>query len=86
MACETMYHVKQPLTTVQLARMLGIGRATIYRWLKDGSIRPSIEPKLKQVDSGLVFQPMGWTADDLARIRKWMAENYRHDKAKGGRK
>jgi predicted DNA-binding transcriptional regulator AlpA len=78
--------MRPPLTTVQLARMLGVGRATIYRWLKNGSIRPSIEPKLKQVHSGMVFQPMGWTAEDVARIRKWMDENYRPDKAKGGRK
>ena len=78
--------MKRPLTTVQLARKLGVGRATIYRWLKDGTIRPSIEPRLKQVGSGLEFQPMGWTADDVAGIRKWMDENYRPDKAKGGRK
>ena len=78
--------MKRPLTTVQLAQMPGVGRATIYRWLKDGSIRPSIGPKLKQVNSGLVFQPMGWTAEDVTRIRKWMADNYRPDKAKGGRK
>ena len=71
---------------MQLAKVLGVGRATIYRWLKDGSIRPSVEPKLKQVDSGLVFQPMGWTADDVVRIRKWMADNYSPDKAKGGRR
>ena len=78
--------MKKPLSTVQLAKVLGVGRATIYRWLRDGSIRPSIEHKLKQVDSEVVFQPMGWTADDVARIRKWMVENYRPDKAKGGRK
>ena len=80
--CETLSHVKKPLTTVQLARVLGVGRATIYRWLKDGSIRPSIKPKLRQVDSNLVFQPMGWTADDVARIRKWMRENYMPQRAR----
>jgi excisionase family DNA binding protein len=74
------------LTTVQFARVLGVGRATIYRWLSEGQIVPSIKHEFVQVAGERVFQPMAWTEQDVKRIQQWMAKNYRPDKAKGGRK
>lgn len=76
----------KPLSTVQLAKVLGVARATIYRWLREGHISPSIEHGIKRIAGKIVFQPMAWTGQDVQRIRKWMDENYRPDKAKGGRK
>ena len=74
------------LTTMQLAKVLGVGRATIYRWLREGHISPSIKHEVVQIAGKTAFQPMAWTDKDVKRIQQWMAENYRPDKAKGGRK
>jgi hypothetical protein len=74
------------LTTMQLARVLGVGRATIYRWLHDASISPSIKHEVVQIAGKTAFQPMAWTDKDVKWIQQWMAKNYRPDKAKGGRK
>lgn len=74
------------LTTMQLAKVLCVGRATIYRWLSEGHISPSIKHEVVRIAGKTVFQPMAWTDKDVKRIQQWMAENYRLDKAKGGRK
>ena len=54
------------LTTTQLAKVLGVGRATIYRWLDAGSI---------QASATAGDQPV-WTEGDVRRVRKWMRDNY----------
>jgi excisionase family DNA binding protein len=59
-------------TTVQAARQLGIGRDTLYRWMKAKKIRGS---KLLRVGTGATFQIRLWTERDLAAIRRWMKQN-----------
>jgi excisionase family DNA binding protein len=57
-------------TTLQAAEVLGIGRDTLYRWIRAKKIRPG---KVTRVGN---FAIRGWTDRDLARIRKYMRENY----------
>lgn len=59
-------------TTVQAARKLGVGRDTLYRWMKAKKIRGS---KLLRVGAGATFQVRLWTERDLAAIRRWMKQN-----------
>jgi excisionase family DNA binding protein len=69
-----MSHMKLLLTTSQLARILGVGRATIYRWLADGSIKASAQAGRQPI----------WTERDIKRIQKWMRKNYQPKKASRG--
>jgi excisionase family DNA binding protein len=59
-------------TTVQAARKLGIGRDTLYRWMRDGLVK---KPTVVRVGEGAIFQPAMWTDADLAKIRKRMKKN-----------
>ena len=57
-------------TTVQAANVLGIGRDTLYRWIRAKKIP---EGKLTRVGN---FSIRGWSDRDLDRIRIYMRENY----------
>lgn len=59
-------------TTVQAARKLGIGRDTLYRWMKAKHIKGS---KVLRVGAGATVQVRLWTERDLAAIRSWMKQN-----------
>lgn len=59
-------------TTVQAARELGIGRDTLYRWMKAKKIKGS---EVLRVGTGATFQVRLWTERDLAAIRRWMKQN-----------
>ena len=59
-------------TTVQAARELGIGRDTLYRWMKAKKIKGS---KVVRVGTDATFQFRLWTQRDLAAIRRWMKQN-----------
>jgi excisionase family DNA binding protein len=61
-------------TTVQVAKLLGIGRDTIYRWMRAKKIRGS---RVIRVGTGDSFQVRYWTDRDVARIKKYMQQNYR---------
>jgi excisionase family DNA binding protein len=60
-------------TTVQVAKLLGVGRDTIYRWMRANKI-PS--GKVIPVGVGASFQARQWTERDVERIRKYKQENY----------
>jgi len=59
-------------TTVQAAKELGIGRDTLYRWMKAKKVKGS---RLLRVGTGAAVQVRLWTERDLAAIRRWMKEN-----------
>jgi predicted site-specific integrase-resolvase len=59
------------LSTVQVAREVGISRATLERWLATGAL-PA--PKMIQFGKSLFRD---WTPKDMERVRKYKQENYR---------
>ncbi len=56
--------------TGQVARMLGIHKVTLQRWLLSGKVP---EPKRIRVNGG---ETRIWTARDVERVRKWKAAHY----------
>jgi predicted site-specific integrase-resolvase len=58
-------------STAQVARMIGVNRVTLQRWLIDGRVR---EPR--KVQAGGVVARV-WTDRDVERIRKFKLKNYR---------
>jgi excisionase family DNA binding protein len=59
-------------TTVQAAKQLGVGRDTLYRWMKSGKIKGG---RAVRVGGSADVQLRLWTEGDLARIRRWMKAN-----------
>jgi len=59
------------LSTEQVARKVGIARATLERWLASGRLQA---PKTIQFGKS-AFR--NWTAYDVERVRKYKVENYR---------
>jgi len=69
-----------PLSTLEVARMVGIGRGTLERWLKEGKI-----PMPKPLHVGRkAFR--NWTASDIERVRKFKTENYRKGRGRKPKK
>jgi DNA-binding transcriptional MerR regulator len=58
-------------STVQVARLLQIGRQTLHRWIKH---QPSLAPR-KSTVGGVVIRL--WTDRDVEKVRKYKDENYR---------
>ena len=58
-------------STAEAARMIGINRVTLQRWLIQGRVK---EPK--KVSAGGVEVRI-WTAGDVERVRKYKEETYR---------
>jgi excisionase family DNA binding protein len=70
-------------STAQAARILGIGRQTLHRWIAAGAVAA---PRLSNVGGVKVRI---WTLRDLEQVRKYKEENYRKGrgrKPKRGRK
>ncbi len=65
-------------STVEVARVVGVHKATLRRWLQSGAIP---EPKHNRV-AGVGYRI--WTARDVERVRKWKAAHYR--KGRGRKK
>ncbi len=65
-------------STVQVARMAGIGKQTLLRWLYSEAIQ---EPR-RRTNGGQSIRI--WTARDVERVRKWKAAHYR--KGRGRKK
>ena len=59
------------LSTQEVARKVGIGRATLERWLSNGGLQG---PKTIRFGKS---EFRDWTAEDVARVRKFKQENYR---------
>jgi excisionase family DNA binding protein len=67
-------------STRQAARKLGVGQPSLYRWIREGHVRP---PR-KQKWGGLFVR--WWTERDLARVRRYMEQHYREFKKGTGRR
>lgn len=59
------------LSTREVARKAGIGRATLERWLSDGGLQ---KPKTIRFGKSKFRD---WTDRDVERVRKYKEENYR---------
>jgi excisionase family DNA binding protein len=68
-------------TTGQVARLVGVGRDTIYRWLHSKAIRASQTATLG------TMKVMLWTERDVAAIREYMKQRpYKGRGRKKGKK
>lgn len=67
-----------PLSTAQVAAMIGVHRVTLEEWLSKGRIRP---PKTIRV-GGQMYRL--WTERDVKRLAKFKAKFYR--KGRGRKK
>jgi hypothetical protein len=65
-------------STVQVAKKLRIGRATLHRWLLEG-LKP---PQLVRIGGGAVRL---WTERDLARAKAFAKKRYRKKLKRGGK-
>jgi len=59
------------LSTQDVARKLGINRVTLERWLSSGKVKA---PKTVRLGKS---EFRNWTAEDVARVRKFKQGNYR---------
>ena len=60
-----------PVSTVEVAKMVGVGKSTLELWLAQGSIK---RPKPIRL-GGREFRL--WTAADIQRVKKYKKESYR---------
>jgi excisionase family DNA binding protein len=58
-------------STAQAARLLGVGRATLHRWMRERKVPV---PRAKQVAGVSVRM---WTVEDVEKARRFKKENYR---------
>ena len=56
-------------STVQVAKLLGIGRDTLYRWMRSKKIRGARATRFGAVTLRL------WTDRDIAKIRQYMKQH-----------
>ncbi len=60
-----------PLSTADVARIVGINRVTLERWLAGGKVR---RPKMIRYGRD---EFRNWTEKDVERVQKYKQENYR---------
>jgi excisionase family DNA binding protein len=65
-------------STLEVAKLVGIGKNTLLTWLREGRIR---EPK--RVSKGEIAS-RSWSERDVERVRKYKEANYR--KGRGRKK
>jgi excisionase family DNA binding protein len=61
-------------TTGQLAKRVGVGRDTIYRWMRARKIKAA---RVVRVASDVAILVRRWTEQDVKAIKKFMKQNYR---------
>jgi excisionase family DNA binding protein len=76
--CVLLFLCVKTYTTVQLAKHLGIGRDTLYRWMRAKKIRGVQVTRFGNIRVRL------WTERDAAEIRRYMKQHY--GKGKGRKK
>jgi predicted site-specific integrase-resolvase len=59
------------LSTQDVARLVGINRVTLERWLSSGKVKA---PKTVQFGKS---EFRNWTAEDVARVRNYKQQHYR---------
>lgn len=59
------------LSTLDVARQVGIGRSTLERWIAEGKI-----PAPHMIRFGR-DEFRNWTAKDVERVRRYKQQNYR---------
>jgi excisionase family DNA binding protein len=57
-------------TTVQVAKQLGVGRDTLYRWMRAGKIKTAPVSRLGP------FRVRLWSDRDVTQIRGFMKDGY----------
>jgi DNA-binding transcriptional MerR regulator len=65
-------------STLEVAKLIGVGKTTLLTWLRDGRI-----PEPKRVSQGGVDLRL-WNDRDVERVRKYKEANYR--KGRGRKK
>ncbi len=65
-------------STVQVARMLGVHKVTLQRWLLSGRVAEPRKVRVGRVNARI------WTDRDVERIRKYKTAHYR--KGRGRKK
>jgi len=58
-------------STAQTAKLLGVGRATLHRWMRERKVPV---PRTRQVAGVSVRM---WAAEDVEKARRFKQENYR---------
>lgn len=68
-----MLHVvaMSPMSTEQVAKVVGVNRVTLERWLSSGKLKG---PRVVSIGRGTFRQ---WSQADVDRIQKYKQENYR---------
>ena len=69
--------MKKKYSTVKVAKMLGIGWSTLYRWIVNGKVEA---PPVQSLDG---FEIRLWSEEDIAKVRQYKATHYW---GKGGRR
>jgi excisionase family DNA binding protein len=59
------------LSTVEVAKSVGISRVTLERWISSGKVK---RPKTIWIGKG---EFRSWTATDVTRVKKYKEKNYR---------
>jgi DNA-binding transcriptional MerR regulator len=58
-------------STAQVARMIGVHKVTLQRWLLEGKMKEPRKVRVGNVDARI------WTDRDVERVRQYKQENYR---------
>lgn len=58
-------------STAQVAKLVGVGRATLHRWMREQKV-PT--PRAKQIAGVSVRM---WSTDDVKKVRQYKQESYR---------
>ena len=70
MSYYSRQEIMKSYTTVELAKRLGIGRDTLYRWLRAEKIKGSKVTRLGP------FKVRLWTERDVRKVEQFMKEYY----------